>query len=65
MIWKLDEFLSSKKVKMCLLVLGLTFVGLMAKRMDGMSFAAVVSSIVIIYNHTQSKTDVAALHGDK
>ena len=53
------ELVKSRKATMCLLVLIPSFTALFLRLIDGPSFAAVVSSVVMLYMHTQGKVDAA------
>lgn len=53
--------LESRKATLCLIILLLSSVGLFVGKLDGVSYAAVVSTVAIIYNFCQHKVDIANL----
>jgi hypothetical protein len=52
---------ASKKGTLCLLILVSSVWALMTKHMDGVSFAAVVSSISSLFMWTTHKTEISAI----
>ena len=57
--------LESRKATLCLLILAISSVALFTKHLDSVSFAAVVSSIVLIYNFVQHRVDIASLPNEQ
>lgn len=57
----LKGLINSKKATLCLIIFACSFMALMLQHLDGLSFAAIVSSIVLIYNYTQNKADCVAM----
>lgn len=55
----LKGLLTSKKALLCLLIFVVSAIALFVKRLDGPSFAAIVSTVAIIYNYCQHKIDLA------
>lgn len=51
----------SKKGTFSLLIFLASLVAVFMSKIDGASFAAIVSAVTVIYNYTTHKTDVAAL----
>lgn len=51
--------LSSKKATMCLLILTASTVSVLLSKIDGTSYAAIMTVISTIYSYTAYKTDVA------
>ena len=44
--------IQSRKATMCLIILAVSSVALFTKHLDSISFAAIVSSITVIWNYT-------------
>lgn len=50
--------LESKKGTLSLIILGLATWALMTRHLEGMSYAAIISTIAIIYNFVQHRIDM-------
>lgn len=52
--------LTSRKASLCLIILAVSSTALFLGKLDSMSFAAIVSSVVLIYNYCQHAVDLAS-----
>ncbi len=57
----LIDLFKSRKASMCLIILACATPALFLSKLDGMSYAMIVSSIVLIYNFTQNRSDIASM----
>lgn len=55
----LVELFKSRKATMCLIIFATSSVALFMGKLDGTAYAGIVGSIVLIYNYTQNKSDLA------
>lgn len=56
--------LRSRKATLCLIILAIGSVALFLGKLDSTAYAAIVSSVVLIYNYTVHKLDLAAQSND-
>lgn len=57
----LIDLFKSRKATMCFIILACATPALFIGKLDGMSYAMIVSSIVLIYNFTQHRVDLASM----
>ncbi len=50
----------STKGTLCILILGVSSYALLTSKLDGVSFAAICSTIATLFMWTRSRTDIAA-----
>ena len=59
----LSGLASSRKGTLSILIFGGSLTALLLGKLDGMSFAAIVSTVAVIYNYCQHKVDLIHTNG--